>query len=128
MLIIFFKEIEKETKKEDDEMNDSSQICPNLEDLHPISVITTNHVSSGISSDFIIRSKIYQQNGRKDDQDDSKMDFDSHRSYSPPLSPPPARPRMTVLEATETIMLPNGITLPPGTKQIIVHPYNRPIY
>ncbi|KAH7640803.1 hypothetical protein HUG17_8272 [Dermatophagoides farinae] len=49
-------------------------------------------------------------------------------SYSPPPSPPPSRPIMTVLETSDWITLPNGVKVAPGTKQIIVHPYNRPIY
>lgn len=84
----------------------------------PINVIITNSTSSSLSTDFFnyfeVNSSGYYngQSGRE----------------SPPPTPPPLRPRMTFLEATEPVKLPNGVTLPSGTKQIIVHPYNRPIY
>ncbi|KAI2809286.1 maturation of 5S rRNA [Blomia tropicalis] len=92
-------------------------------DLKSIEVITTNNTSSSVSSDFVkfdLNTRLYNGN------DDHQMENKQHESLPP--SPPPFRPKMTYLEATETITLPNGVTLPPGTKQIIVHPYNRPVY
>lgn len=44
-------------------------------------------------------------------------------SSPPPPPPPPIRPKMTHLIADHCILLPNGQKLPPGTEQIIIHPY-----
>ena len=43
-------------------------------------------------------------------------------SFDPP-PPPPCRPKMTEIISNTYTTLPNGVKLPPGTKQIIVHPY-----
>lgn len=87
-------------------------------DEKPINVITTNSTSSSLSTDFF---NYFEMNS-------SGYYNGQSGQASPPPTPPPLRPKMTFLEATEPVKLPNGVTLPPGTKQIIVHPYNRPIY
>lgn len=62
---------------------------------------------------------------QKDAQDENKLDSsevtDSNRLPSPDR--PPDRPKITVFDSVNEILLPNGQTLPPGTKQIVVHPY-----
>lgn len=45
------------------------------------------------------------------------------QSYSQP-PPPPRRPHMTTSNSQQPITLPNGVTLPIGTKEIVVHPYH----
>lgn len=44
-------------------------------------------------------------------------------SSPPPPPPPPCRPKMTEIVSNTATILPNGVKLPPGTRQIIVHPY-----
>ncbi|OTF79357.1 hypothetical protein BLA29_006291, partial [Euroglyphus maynei] len=104
----------KEENKEEDVPEEKFP----MNNTNPIEVITTNKISSSISSDYITYSKLYPP----------YQDSNIEPSYSPPPSPPAARPVMTVLETTDWITLPNGIKVGPGTKQIIVHPYNRPVY
>ncbi|KAH9526371.1 hypothetical protein DERF_000469 [Dermatophagoides farinae] len=112
--IVSIQNIKEEIKNED-EIEDK---FPNNQ-TNPIEVITTNNISSTISSDYITYPKLYPPY-----QDSILVE----PSYSPPPSPPPSRPIMTVLETSDWITLPNGVKVAPGTKQIIVHPYNRPIY
>lgn len=113
--IVSIQNIKEEIKNED-EIEDK---FPNINQTNPIEVITTNNISSTISSDYITYPKLYPPY-----QDSILVE----PSYSPPPSPPPSRPIMTVLETSDWITLPNGVKVAPGTKQIIVHPYNRPIY
>ncbi|XP_027201473.2 uncharacterized protein LOC113795485 [Dermatophagoides pteronyssinus] len=107
--------IKQENNDDDDEIVAEEKFPSNQIDSKPIEVITTNNVSSSISSDYITYPRLYPDNNIEP-------------SYSPPPSPPPKRPMMTVMETTDWITLPNGIKVGPGTKQIIVHPYNRPIF
>lgn len=105
------------TEKEEQKADGMNSYMEEESELSPINVITTNSTSSSLSTDFftcfeVKSSRVNGLRGRE----------------SPPPAPPPPRPRMTFLEATEPVKLPNGVTLPPGTKQIIVHPYHRPIY
>lgn len=95
----------------------------NKPDCQKIEVISTNKISSSVSSDFLkfeLNSRIVNGNANSGQE--------SSGQHSPPLSPPPPRPQMTFLDLTQPKTLPNGVVLPPGTKQIIVHPYSRPIY
>ncbi|KAH9423498.1 hypothetical protein DERP_003778 [Dermatophagoides pteronyssinus] len=108
--------IKQENNDDDDEIVAEEKFPSNQIDSKPIEVITTNNVSSSISSDYITYPRLYPDNNNIEP------------SYSPPPSPPPKRPMMTVMETTDWITLPNGIKVGPGTKQIIVHPYNRPIF
>lgn len=59
-------------------------------------------------------------------QSDS-MDVDSEEEGGetpPPPLPPPPGPKITALTVTEPFSLPDGTSVPSGTKQVIVHPYS----
>ena len=56
--------------------------------------------------------------------EDMDMDSDQEDCASPPAPPPPpSPPTVTSLVVEEKIYLPNGLEVPPGTKEVIVHPY-----
>ena len=58
-------------------------------------------------------------------QDSDEMDVDSDDGASPPPPPPPPiPPQITSLTVERPFCLPNGVEIPAGTKQVIVHPYS----
>lgn len=65
----------------------------------------------------------YLETKVSDEAESDEMDVDSGTDSPPPPPPPPELPQILTTTLNHPITLPNGIELPPGTKQTIVYPY-----
>lgn len=131
--------LDEDEKKEVTNSNTGNDLCETnqIEVIVPITPLSANEVSvecySGMCL-FMKKFPLLQMLLYKNQTKNSSLDHKYLRVTSdtlngtsspppPPPPPPPKRPTMTHLVSTHCIILPNGQKLPPGTEQLIVHPY-----
>ncbi|XP_054161496.1 dentin sialophosphoprotein-like [Oppia nitens] len=118
----------KEIMKESDETNSGQKIETLVSTIYPD--ITFDELTAETKSEnqleltpisSLLNPKVNVR------ETDNSIDNEMSEPNSPP--PPPAlppRPQIKTMISSESITLPNGEVLPPGTKQIIVPPYVHP--
>lgn len=93
--------------------SEAMEPIPSDKEGQPIAVIVPNVPAAA--------HEMYYQSPQSDSMD---VDSDDGGVTPPNPPPPPPEPQITTLTVTEPFSLPDGSSIPSGTKQVIVHPYS----